>query len=90
MLGGGIRFPLETESLERHFTVSALLSPGGSAADEIGRITPSGAFAEFPIPTANGGPWGITAGPDGNLWFTEAVATKIRRITTAGSAMEFA
>jgi virginiamycin B lyase len=27
---------------------------------------------EFPIPTANRRPLGITAGPDGNLWFTEA------------------
>ena len=30
------------------------------------------AITEFPIPTA-ARPWpnGITAGPDGNLWFTE-------------------
>jgi uncharacterized repeat protein (TIGR01451 family) len=27
---------------------------------------------EFPLPTANSGATGITAGPDGNLWFTEA------------------
>ncbi|HEV8176472.1 MAG TPA: hypothetical protein VGP44_02175, partial [Gemmatimonadales bacterium] len=25
---------------------------------------------EFPIPTSSSGPWGITAGADGNLWFT--------------------
>jgi streptogramin lyase len=30
-------------------------------------------IAEFPVPTANSGPWGIAAGPDGNLWFTETV-----------------
>ena len=29
------------------------------------------AITEFPIPTAGSGPHGITAGPDGNLWFTE-------------------
>jgi streptogramin lyase len=58
----------------------------------------SGKIIEFPIPTANSGPFGITAGPDGNLWFTEAGFTftgvtgsgnKIGRITTAGSITEF-
>ena len=29
------------------------------------------AITEFAIPTANASPRGITAGPDGNLWFTE-------------------
>jgi hypothetical protein len=28
------------------------------------------AIAEFPVPTADAGPGGITSGPDGNLWFT--------------------
>ena len=28
-------------------------------------------ITEFPVPTANSEPYGITAGPDGNLWFTE-------------------
>jgi streptogramin lyase len=42
------------------------------------------AITEFTIPTANSGPNGITAGPDGALWFTEAAANKIGRITTAG------
>jgi hypothetical protein len=37
----------------------------------IGRITPAGAFTEFPVP---GSPGGITAGPDGNIWFTEPLA----------------
>jgi virginiamycin B lyase len=30
---------------------------------------------EFPIPTPNSGSFGITAGPDGNLWFTETNTT---------------
>ena len=38
-------------------------------------------ITEFPLPTASSGPAGITAGPDGNLWFTELVANKIGRIT---------
>src|SRR5947209_15279215 len=44
----------------------------------------SGKIREFAIPTASSDPGGITAGPDGNLWFTEQDASKIGRITTAG------
>jgi streptogramin lyase len=40
------------------------------------------------VPTAGSGPSGITAGPDGALWFTEASANKIGRITTGGSITE--
>jgi len=37
----------------------------------------------------NSGPSGITAGPDGNLWFTEIDASKIGRITPSGTITEF-
>jgi streptogramin lyase len=47
----------------------------------IGRITPAGAITEF---TGPGSPGGITAGPDGALWFTEIAGDKIGRMTTAG------
>ena len=46
-------------------------------------------ITEFPIPTANTDPVGITAGPDGNLWFTEFSVGKIGRITTSGTVTEF-
>lgn len=36
------------------------------------------------------GVWGIAAGPDGNLWFTEQDANKIGRISTSGKIDEFA
>lgn len=32
---------------------------------------------------------GLTAGPDGALWFTEPGALKIGRMTTAGAVQEF-
>ena len=38
-------------------------------------------ISEFPPPTGDSGPAGITLGPDGNLWFTEYIANKIGRIT---------
>lgn len=44
---------------------------------------------EFSIPTANSVPTAITAGPDGNLWFTESAANQIGRITPAGVITEF-
>lgn len=44
----------------------------------------------FPTPSSNSGPQGITSGPDGNLWFAEADANKIGRITPQGVVTEFA
>ena len=34
-------------------------------------------ITELPVPTAQATPFGITTGPDGNLWFTEAVSSTI-------------
>jgi streptogramin lyase len=36
--------------------------------------------APYPIPTANSGPFYITTGPDGYLWFTESSTSKIAKI----------
>jgi streptogramin lyase len=59
---------------------------------KIGRITPDGTLTEFDIPTPHamypGSPGGITAGPDGNLWFTEPLGGKIGRITPDGTLTE--
>src|SRR6059036_907923 len=46
-------------------------------------------YREFIVPTARSSPTGITAGPDGALWFTEEGANAIGRITTAGTITEF-
>ena len=43
---------------------------------------PTGSITEFVLPTSGSGPSGITAGPDGTLWFTENADNKIGRITT--------
>jgi streptogramin lyase len=50
---------------------------------------PSLSVTEFPIPTANSTPFSITAGPDGNIWFTETGGNKIGRISLAGTITEF-
>ena len=66
---------------------------------QIGRITTAGVISKFRLPpgtqsrsittTPNTGACGITAGPDGALWFTETFANKIGRITTTGELSEF-
>ena len=82
-------------SLNRH---SASRRSGRSAAFILALVGVSlASFArgqvvtEFPIPTASSFPYGIAAGPDGNLWFAEVsgLANKIGRITTAGVVTEF-
>jgi streptogramin lyase len=60
-----------------------------SAGNKIGRLTTSGSFTEFPLPTAGAVPWGITVGPDGALWFVESFGFKVGRITTGGAVTEF-
>ena len=68
---------------------SGLLSGPGSIA-RIGRITTSGVITEFATGiSAASCPSGITAGPDGNLWFTETSSKRIGRITPAGVVTEF-
>jgi virginiamycin B lyase len=45
---------------------------GTTPGNKIGRITTNGKITEFTLPTGSMGPFGITAGPDGALWFSEA------------------
>jgi streptogramin lyase len=64
--------------------------------NKIGRITPQGVITEFPIPKI-GEPWGLTTGPDHNLWICEFGALqgsnnetgRILRMTTAGKFTAF-
>jgi streptogramin lyase len=47
-------------------------------------------IAEFPILTGGSTPQGITAGPDGNLWFAESMGgNRIGRITPTGAITDF-
>src|SRR5207253_2597092 len=48
------------------------------------------AFIAYPVPTPNSGPFNLTLGADGNVWFTEVDnLNKIGRITAAGQITEF-
>lgn len=57
--------------------VTNQLRPGPSPAPEV---------TEYP--TAANGPFGITTGPDGNLWFTELNAASIDSIGDTGSGFQ--
>jgi virginiamycin B lyase len=68
--------------------------PGGTVwvtegeSGQIARVTPAGKVTEF---TAGNGPAGITSGPDGNLWFTDAppYGDTLGRLTPAGAVQEY-
>ena len=42
------------------------------------------------LATAVAYPYGITVGPDKNIWFTELSANQVGRMTTGGALKEFA
>jgi streptogramin lyase len=63
-----------------------LVAPGGTSRVE---AAPPNPITEFAL-TPGSLPIDITAGPDGNLWFTEFGTGGIGRITTAGVVSEFA
>ena len=60
-------------------------------ANVIARVAPSNAFTEFSTGmAATSAPTAITAGADGNLWFTQATNPgRIGRITPTGTITEF-
>ncbi|MGD0452960.1 MAG: hypothetical protein ABSB69_05130 [Solirubrobacteraceae bacterium] len=62
----------------------ALAQTGTAAASPVGTVT----FFSTGI-TAKAHPSSITAGPDGNLWFTESEGNRIGRITPTGTVTEF-
>jgi virginiamycin B lyase len=59
-------------------------------ANQIGRITTSGAITEFPLTaTPSSEPRAIIDGPDGALWFVQPGPNDVGRMTTTGSVSEF-
>jgi streptogramin lyase len=54
------------------------------------KLTSSGTFSEFPIPTPNSDPMGIAAGPDGNIWLTDASTNQVVKVTPSGQFTAYA
>lgn len=60
---------------------------GGNA---IARLAPDGTLKQFFLPAGAGSPWGVAAGPDGKIWFTEVSSGKVGRLDPAtGDIVEF-
>ena len=95
--------PCKTIELASHattrtcwFAPATMTGPPGISADRytarlsgcIGRITTAGVISRY---TGTGilDPEGITAGPDGALWFTNWGNNSIGRITTSGAVTNF-
>jgi hypothetical protein len=57
------------------FTQRRLIIP--EVEEDIARVTTSGVFTEYEVPTAFGNPPGIAVGPDANIWFTEGLGNKM-------------
>jgi streptogramin lyase len=72
-----LRLPLAAAAL----SVLCLLALAGR--------TDAATVTEFPEVIAGSAPLGIAAGADGNLWFTEVAGSRIGRLTTTGSAVDF-
>ena len=72
--------------------VAAALTQISSPDRRVYAAAPTGHFKVFRIPTAGIEPRRITAGSDGNMWFTESNinVAKIGRIDAAGNVTEFA
>ena len=91
----GLRYNPQTGSWKIAF-VPATLTTGTLVTVLVASVVlthqppPPGRITEFAMPTSNSFPRGITAGPDGNLWFTEVARNKIGRITPSGGITEFA
>ena len=83
MNGSGLRPRLAALITAVIASVYLLSLSSATAWAKVGTIT------EFPVPTSSSQPDGITAGPDGNLWFAETAGNKIGRITTSGGITEF-
>ena len=88
------RMPPSGNGVDQRHAFGITTGPDGnvwytdSLANKVGYITPSGAFAEFFIPTSGSGATNIASGPDGNLWFTELSGNRVARITPSGVISE--
>lgn len=60
------------------------------SGNAIGTLNQSAKYTLLNLPNAGSGPYGITCGPDGQIWFTEYAGNRIGRFSTAnGNFAEF-
>ena len=63
--------------------------PSGCRTNRIGTLDYNGQnYKDWTVPTANSVPWGIAAGPDGAVWFTELAGNNVGRLDDSGNITE--
>jgi streptogramin lyase len=89
-LAGTINTPRGPYTPLREMTTGSDGNVWGVFDNGIERITPDGIVTDFALPTPTQAlGMGITAGPDGDVWFTEGQANQIGMITPDGQITEF-
>jgi virginiamycin B lyase len=86
---GNIWFAINT--IQDVVDVNGLVQ-GTTTISNLGNITPTGTITLFPLPgNAVGGDGAdyLTAGSDGNIWYTRPHDNRIGRMTTSGQVTEF-
>lgn len=89
--GGITEFPIPSGAAGSNLVLGSDLNiwfatiPATCCTSSIYKISPSGSLSGYPLSSIVS--W-ITAGPDGNLWFTEAT-NRIGRISPGGTMTEF-
>lgn len=61
-----------------------------SETNSIGQITTAGVITVFPMPAGEQATFGLTLGPDNNIWFVDDNTKKIGEMTPTGTVTEFA
>ncbi len=73
----------------RHRSRAALIAVAAIFPCAVAPTAGATTIATYPVPSPGAGLSDITAGPDGNLWFTEEDTDRIGRVTPAGQITEF-
>ncbi len=61
----------------------------GQVIYQISNVTVAGTVTEYDTPNANAGPGSPILAGDGNVWFSEAYAAQLARVTPSGSIVEY-
>ena len=72
---------------------TSFTEPGANGAlGQVGKVTTSGVFTEYGIPSRGSFPRGIAVGSDGKLWFTEPgeQTNRIASVTISGASADYA
>src|SRR5438270_5338904 len=80
-----------TARVRRGLSAAASLALVAAGAILTGPVAQAavGDVTEYAIPTPSSFPFGIAAGRDGNVWFTEDIGNKVGKITKSGAITEY-